>query len=141
MHGDIVMQTSSTSSQRQEIERLERAFWQSIVDGKTEVATAMLSEPALMVAGHGASKFDHAGYTRMAGDDRFRLVDFQLDEMDVIFPTPEVAVATYRASQSVEREGRRVEQQAFDSSTWVRLGKDWKCVAHTESLRDQAAPG
>ena len=49
------------SVQQQEIERLERAFWQSMVDDRPAVATGMLSEPALMVSGHGALQFDHAG--------------------------------------------------------------------------------
>lgn len=127
------------SSQQQEIERLERAFWQSMVDGRAEVATAMLTEPAVMVSHHGTMKFDHGEYERMARDDRHRLVDYRLEDMDVVFPTPDVAVATYRVAQSVEKEGQREEQQAFDSSTWIRVGRDWKCVAHTESLRGGVA--
>jgi hypothetical protein len=47
---------------------LEKAFWQSMVDGSAEVATAMLTEPALMVSGHGLNKFDHAAYEKMAGE-------------------------------------------------------------------------
>jgi hypothetical protein len=41
------------TQRRQDIEALERAFWQSMVDGKAAVATRMLTEPALMVSGHG----------------------------------------------------------------------------------------
>lgn len=126
------------SSKQQEIERLEKAFWQSMVDGRAEVATAMLTEPAVMVSQHGAMKFDHGEYERMARDDRYRLVDYRLEDMDVVCPTPDVAVATYRVTQSVEKEGERQEQQAFDSSTWIRVGRDWKCVAHTESLQGGA---
>ena len=88
------------SSKQQEIERLEKAFWQSMVDGRAEVATAMLTEPAVMVSQHGAMKFDHGEYERMARDDRYRLVDYRLEDMDVVCPTPDVAVATYRVTQS-----------------------------------------
>jgi hypothetical protein len=122
------------SMQQQEIERLEHAFWQSMVDGKPAVATGMLSEPALMVSGHGAMQFDHAGYEKMARDDRHRLVDFTLSDMEVVFPRTDVAVATYRASQSMEMDGKPVKQEAVESSTWVRFHEGWKCVAHTESL-------
>jgi hypothetical protein len=127
------------SSKQQEIERLEQAFWQSLVDRRADVATAMLTEPAVMVSQHGAMKFDHGEYERMANDGRHRLVDYALEDMDVVFPTPDVAVATYRVSQSVETDGQRQEQRAFDSSTWIRVGRDWKCVAHTESLQGGAA--
>ena len=125
------------SQHRQEIEQLEHAFWQSLVDGKAQVATDMLTEPAVMVSGHGAMTFDHAGYTRMASDGRNRLVGFELSDREVVFPKNDVAVATYRASQSVERQGQRETTEVFDSSTWVRMHEGWKCVAHTES---QPAP-
>ena len=45
---------------------LEKKFWQSMVDHKTDVALNLLCEPALMVSSHGAMKFDHAGYRQMA---------------------------------------------------------------------------
>ena len=126
------------ASCRQEIERLERAFWQSMVDGNVDVATAMLADNAVMVTGHGAVRFDHAGYEKMARDDRYRLVDYRLSKFDVDFPVEDVAVATYAVDQAMEAEGRRTRSQAFDSSTWVRRGGEWKCVAHTESA---PAPG
>ena len=45
---------------------LETKFWQSMVDQDTDTALEMLTEPALMVSSHGAMKFDHAGYRKMA---------------------------------------------------------------------------
>ena len=122
-----------SKQQRSEIERLEKAFWQSMVDGEPQVATDMLAEPALMVSGHGAMKFDHAGYTKMANDDRHRLVDYRFSDMDVIFPKDDVAIATYRVNQKVEMQGKPVEKDVYDTSTWVKVGNQWRCVAHTES--------
>jgi len=119
----------------QEIERLEQAFWQSMVDGKAKVATAMLTEPAVMVSGHGAMQFDHAGYEKMAANDSYRLVAFKLSKLNVVFPRDDLAIATYHASQTMEKEGEPLKMEAFDSSTWIRLHEGWKCVAHTESLQ------
>ena len=121
------------TTQRQRIETLERAFWQSMVDGEPAVATGMLTEPALMVSSHGVNKFDHAAYTKMANDDRYRLVDYRLDDIDVVFPRDDVAVASYRVHQTMEMEGKSVEEDVFDTSTWVKVDGDWRCVAHTES--------
>lgn len=118
---------------RKQIENLERAFWQSMVDGDAKTATGMLAEPALMISSHGTSKFDHAGYEKMAGDDAFKLKSFELSKMDIVFPKEDVAVATYHVSQSLEMKGKPVEMAAYDSSTWVKLDAGWKCVAHTES--------
>jgi hypothetical protein len=123
----------TTTARKSEIERLEKAFWQSMVDGEPAVATKMLAEPALMVSGHGAMKFDHAGYTKMANDDRHRLVDFRLSDMDVVFPRDDVAIATYRVRQKTEMDGKPMETDVVDSSTWIRVDGDWRCVMHTES--------
>ena len=120
---------------RHRIEQLERAFWQSMVDDDPKVATGMLADTALMVSGHGAMSFDHAGYTKMAKDPSHRLVQFKLSDMDVMFPSDDLAIATYKVQQQVERDGKPMQMQAVDSSTWVRRDGEWKCVAHTESLQ------
>lgn len=120
---------------KREIERLEHAFWQSMVDDEPDVAIGLLAERALMVSGHGAMAFDHAGYTKMQKDPSHRLLDFTLSDLDVLFPNDNMAIATYKVNQKVEYEGKANDMQAVDSSTWVRAGRDWKCVAHTESLQ------
>lgn len=120
---------------KREIERLEHAFWQSMVDQQPKVAIRMLAERALMVSGHGAMTFDHAGYTKMADDPAHKLLDYQLSDLDVLFPSDGLAIATYKVAQKVEYEGKPKQMQAVDSSTWLKCGDDWKCVAHTESLQ------
>ncbi len=120
---------------KREIETLETAFWQSIVDNDPKTATGMLADRALMVSGHGAMAFDHAGYTKMANDPSHKLLDFKLSDLDVLFPSDDVAIATYKVDQKVEHDGKPMQMQAVDSSTWVKSGGDWKCVAHTESLQ------
>lgn len=121
------------TKQQSEIEGLEKAFWNSMIDGKPEVATGMLTEPAVMVSGHGAMKFDHAAYTRMANDDQYKLIDYTMSDMDVVFPREDVAVASYHVNQKVEMQGKPVQMDVYDTSTWVKVGGQWRCVMHTES--------
>ena len=120
---------------RQQIEQLEHTFWQSMVDNQPEVATGLLANTALMVSGHGAMSFNHAGYTKMAKDPSHKLLSFELSDMDVLFTGDDLAIATYKVDQQVESEGKPMRMQAVDSSTWVRRDDTWKCVAHTESLQ------
>lgn len=123
----------TVSTRNGEIERLERAFWQSMVDREPSVATGMITEPALMVSGHGPMSFDHGGYTRMANSEQHRLLEYALSDMAVMFPSDDVAIATYRAHQKLEMDGKPMEFDSIDSSTWVKLDGAWKCAAHTES--------
>jgi len=119
--------------QQDEIAELEKAFWDSMIDGKPEVATKMLTEPAVMVSGHGATKFDHSAYTNMARNDKYKLIDYTMSDMDVVFPRDDVAVASYHVVQNMDMQGKPMQMEVYDTSTWIRLDGAWRCVMHTES--------
>ena len=116
-----------------EIEALERAFWKSLVDRDADTATGLLAPQALMVGSRGAMRFDPAQYARMLQDPKHGLLDYTLSDMAVLFPTGDVAIATYRATQIMTMDGKERTQDVVDSSTWVRMDGAWKCVAHTET--------
>ena len=121
------------TKQQSEIEGLEKSFWKSIADGKPDIATGMLTEPALMVSGHGATKFDHATYRKMADEGQHRLLDYKISDMEVVFPRDDVAVATYHVDQTMDVQGKPTKMEVYDTSTWVKVDGRWRCVLHTES--------
>ncbi|NPC55678.1 nuclear transport factor 2 family protein [Caenimonas soli] len=114
---------------------LETKFWQSMVDQDTDAALEMLSEPALMVSSHGAMKFDHAGYRKMAEQGSMVLKSFELSDMEVVFPNETTAILTYHVKQGVAPRGKgeSTAQEMNDTSTWVQNGARWQCVMHTET--------
>jgi len=118
---------------------LENRFWKSMVDEDTDTALAMLNEPALMVSSHGAMKFDHAAYREMAEKGSMVLKAYQLSDVDVVFPTDDTAILTYRVKQSMAPRGKSegVTEEMADSSTWIRKGGQWQCVMHTETALDR----
>ena len=126
----------------QHLIELERKFWQSIVREDTDAALSMLDQQALMVSSHGSMKFDHAQYRQMAQQGTMVLKDFKLGDIDVLQPTDDMAVLTYRVRQSMAPRGSDATgtaQDMVDSSTWVRKEDQWQCVAHTETLLDSSA--
>lgn len=121
---------------------LETKFWQSLVDQDADTAVSLLCEPALMVSGHGAMKFDHAGYRKMAQEGPMVLKSFELSDVEVVFPTDTTAVVTYRVKQAVADRGKSksTTQEMADTSTWVQSGDEsWRCVMHTETPIDRKA--
>ena len=120
---------------------LEKKFWQSMVDQDADTATDMLSEPALMVSSHGAMKFDHDGYRRMAEQGPMVVTGYELSDMEVLMPSDSTAILTYRVRQTVAPRDagsasggqHAMTQDMLDSSTWVRDGAGWHCVMHTET--------
>ena len=118
------------------IEELENRFWRSLVENDAGTATELLTEPALMVSAHGAMKFDHAGYRRMAEKGPRVLTGYELSDMQVVFPNETTAIATYHVRQKVAQRGaedRADVQEMNDTSTWIKLDGSWKCAMHTET--------
>ncbi len=114
---------------------LENRFWASMRDQDTDTALSLLDEPALMISSHGAMKFDHAGYRKMAEKGTMRVKDYDLSDMQVHFASDDTAVLFYKVKQVLaQRDGSDdITQEMVDSSTWVRRDGEWRCVMHTES--------
>lgn len=114
---------------------LETKFWQSMVDQNTDAALRLLHDPSMMATAHGAMKFDHAGYRKMAEQGSTVVTAFALSDVEVMFPNETTAVLTYRVKQTVGARdgGKSTTQNMSDTSTWVHLDKRWQCVLHTES--------
>jgi hypothetical protein len=115
---------------------LENKFWQSMVDSNTDAALEMLTEPALMVSTHGAMKFDHAGYRKMAEQGTMVLTSFELSDVEVVFPNETTAILSYRVKQAMAPRGdkdKSTVQEMNDTSTWIQTGKRWQCAMHTET--------
>ncbi len=115
---------------------LETKFWQSMVDQKTDVALNLLCEPALMVSAHGAMKFDHAGYRKMAEHGSMVVKSFEFSDMEVVFPNDATAILSYRVKQGIAprgQDGGTTQQEMHDTSTWVWTDRGWRCAMHTET--------
>ena len=83
---------------------LEKKFWQSMVDEDTGTALDMLNEPSLMVSSHGAMKFDHTAYRRMAEQGSMVVKSFELSDVEVVFPNEATAIVTYPAEAAADFE-------------------------------------
>ena len=114
---------------------LETKFWQSMVDQDADAALQLLHDPSQMASSHGAMRFDHSAYRKMAEQGATVVTSFELSHVEVVFPTETTAVLTYQVKQTVAaREGGKSSTQNMsDTSTWVHAGKRWQCVLHTES--------
>ena len=114
---------------------LENRFWQSLVEEDSDTATELLCEPAFMVSSHGAFKFDHASYRKMATEGPMVLTSYELSDVQVAFPNENTAVLAYNVKQTMSPRGKKdgKTEIVHDTSTWIREGDSWKCAMHTET--------
>ncbi|MGX5732142.1 nuclear transport factor 2 family protein [Pseudoxanthomonas beigongshangi] len=118
-----------------DIMELERQFWQAIVDMDVDTAISLLDEESVSVSGWGIHHFSPAEYREMVRSDDARVTAFKFSEERVIFPTPDVAIATYKADQSITVGGKSQDMVVYDTTTWVRKDGTWVASAHTETAR------
>ena len=114
---------------------LETKFWQSMVDEDTAATLPALHNPALMASAHGAMKFNHDDYRKMAEQGAMVVTSFALSDVVVMFPVETTAVMSYRVSQTVAtREGgHSTTQHMCNTATWVCVDQRWQCVMRSES--------
>ena len=124
-----------------EIMGLERTFWQSMMDMDVDVAASLLDERSTTTSARGTLCFDPAQYKSMALAGEARITSFEFLEEHVLFPIPDVAIASYKAKQSFTMGGRSHDMVVYDTTTWIRKGGKWVATAHTETAEQQDATG
>lgn len=127
-------------STQEEIMGLERKFWQSMADMDVDTAAALLDEQSTSASGQGIHYFDPAQYKAMAVSGDARITSFEFSDEKVIFPTPDVAIASYKARQSFTMDGKSHEMVVYDTTTWVRKAGRWVASAHTETPEQKNLP-
>lgn len=116
---------------------LERRFWQSMVDKDPDTAMTMIHEECLITGPMGTMQVGPEKYGEMTREGAWTLDKFEFSDVSVVQPNEDTAVIAYRVHQVGQMNDKRMDLHCADSTTWVRDGKDWKCVLHTESILDQ----
>ena len=119
------------------IERLEKAFWQSMVDKDADKAATMIADDSLVVGPEGAMRIGPEEYKRMTEEGQWELDRFELSDVNVVFPNEDTGIIAYKVHQTGTMRGQEMDLNCADSSTWVREGGDWKCALHTETILGQ----
>ena len=116
------------------IERLEKDFWQSMVDKDADKAMTMIADECLITGPQGTMRSDPADYKRMTEQGEWELDQFEFSAVQVIFPQDDTAIIAYNVHQTGSMKGQEMDLNCADSSTWVRDGDEWKCALHTETI-------
>jgi ketosteroid isomerase-like protein len=116
------------------IQQLETRFWQALVDKDIDAATSLIADDSLVANPAGVMRIDPAKYGEMTRDGEWTLSGFDFKDVQVVFPTKDVAVIGYTAHQTGDLKGEKMDLRCVDTSTWVQRDGAWKCAAHTETI-------
>jgi len=121
------------------IVKLEKAFWQAMVDKDADRAMKMIADECLITGPMGTMRSDPEDYKRMTKQGDWDLDEFEFSDVQVIFPAEDTAIIAYKVHQTGTMKGQEMDLTCADSTTWVRDGREWKCALHTETILENAA--
>ena len=113
---------------------LEKQYWQAMVDKDWEKVLQLTADPCVVTGAMGASSITHDQYRHMMDDAAWELLEFTLEEPQVMSVTQDVAVIAYKVTENLVVDGKPLSLKAADASTWVRQNGNWVCALHTESI-------
>ena len=127
------MQESNTLTQ--EIFDLERKFWTAMQKNDMESALSLTTFPCLLAGPHGIQAIDKEAFVKMFKSEQNMIRDFKLDEskVEVRQVAPDTAVIAYQANTTISKDGKPVNMDVADTSTWIKQNGKWVCVMHTET--------
>ncbi len=117
-----------------EILDLEKKFWQSMIDRDAAAGARLAANPCIVAGAQGIGRIDRKTFVKMMEGGAWTLHDFAFREVKFEQATDDVAVIAYKIHETLTVDGRKLELEAADASTWVRRNGAWMCILHTESL-------
>lgn len=126
-------------SLKQELLGLENKYWQAMKENDVETMLELSDDPCLLAGASGVTTFDKESMKKMMGAElNYKLLDFSLTDAEARSLTDDTAVIAYKVKEKLIVDGKPVEFEAADASTWVRKEGKWVCALHTESIAGDA---
>ncbi len=123
-----------TNSVEQRLVQLEKQFWQSMKDKDPAAAANLSAETCILTGAQGVAGIDRQTLARMLAGATWTIEDFEISDVHVQELTEDVAIIGYKVREKLTVDGKPLELEAADASTWVRKNGEWLCALHTESV-------
>lgn len=123
-----------TTDIKLEIEAVEREYWDSMITKDPSVATRLTADRSLITGAQGVREVSSSNIGGMVQSDGWKLQRYEFSDVEVMAPTPDIAIIAYHVLEELDVDGEPVTFEANDSTVWQRKGSDWVSVLHTESV-------
>lgn len=126
--------SAQENSSKNEIIALEKSYWDAMKAKDGDRTAELSADPALVTGMQGVMSIAKSKMGQMTKDGNWTLESYSFDDVEVVTPTPDVAIIAYKVTQQVTMNGKSQTMHAADSSTWVRGDNGWECHAHSETI-------
>jgi len=107
----------------------EKAAWEAYKNKQADVFRKYLATDYSGLYGDGLKNMDK----EVADMEKTELRDYSLTDMKVVFPSPNVAVTTYKATLQSSSVGQDTSGTYNVASVWVTKGGKWLVIFHTDA--------
>jgi hypothetical protein len=119
-----------------ELVELERRYWQALKDHDVQTVERLTNDPCIVTGAQGVGELQRKALVEMMEHASYTLDAFDLDkDVKVCMLGDDVAIVAYKVHEELTVDGKTVELDAADASTWVRRGGRWLCALHTEAIK------
>lgn len=119
---------------KDEIVALEKSYWDAMKAKDGRRTSELSGKTALVTGAQGVMRIEKEKMGKMTEDGKWTLESYDLDDVEVSTPSPDIALIAYTVRQSVTMDGKSQNLRAADSSVWIRGSKGWECHAHSETF-------
>ena len=130
--------TTHANPTKDEMVALETSYWDAMKQKDGKQAARLSGKTSLVTGARGVMSIPKAKMGEMTEQGSWTLESYSFADVEVATPTPDVAIIAYKVSQKVTMNGKPQEMHTADSSTWIRGENGWECLAHSETLLQDA---
>jgi uncharacterized protein (TIGR02246 family) len=113
---------------------LEKQFWNAIKEKDAPTISRLTDDECILTGAQGVGRIDRKTVAAMIANANYTLHDFELTDAQVRPIADDAAIVAYKVHEKLTVDGKPVELDAADASTWVRRDGQWLCALHTESI-------
>jgi hypothetical protein len=121
--------SGKSASNESAITDLEKSAWEAYKNKQADAFKALMSKNYCGVYAEGVKNLD----TEVADMAKSDLREYSFADMNVVFPHPKVAIATYKATVQASSGGKDISGTYNSGSVWIHQGGKWVGAFHTES--------
>lgn len=123
------------SSVEKEIISLEKLYWKAMKDNDLETMMMLSDDECILAGPQGISKVAKKDFKKMMESATYTINDFKFDDnCEVSVLNDNTAVIGYKLSGDFTVDGKPVQLNASESSTWVKKNGKWVCSLHAEAI-------
>ena len=127
---------ATKNTETDELLGLERRYWDALKNRDAVTAAELCDDPCVIAGAQGVGSFTPRQLGAMTNDGRYELRNYRIMEKDAAVQMigNDVAVIAYRVHEDLIVDGKSVQLDAADSSTWIKRDGKWRCALHNETI-------